>query len=137
MRADPLEILGAARSMLGTPFHHQGRLPGVGLDCAGLIVCAFRAVGVELIDLQGYGRRTDELLRMLHLNFEADAAGGPGWVRSFWVGRPGRVRHAAIDSGDGRIIHTIEGGRMVEEDAGAWAKRRHWFWRLPEASWAV
>ncbi len=28
--------IAAARTCLGTPFHHQGRAPGVGLDCIGL-----------------------------------------------------------------------------------------------------
>lgn len=36
MAAD--EIIAAARAELGTPFVHQGRLPGKALDCAGLAV---------------------------------------------------------------------------------------------------
>lgn len=45
-----------ARSYIGTPFHHQGRLPGVGLDCAGVVVCALVASGVTVQDVKGYGR---------------------------------------------------------------------------------
>jgi cell wall-associated NlpC family hydrolase len=50
------EFIAAARSYIGTPFHHQGRLPGVGLDCAGVIVCAAAACGYSVQDVQGYGR---------------------------------------------------------------------------------
>ncbi|MCM8624142.1 MAG: NlpC/P60 family protein [Candidatus Accumulibacter sp.] len=50
------EILIAARQCLGTPFRHQGRLVGVGLDCAGVAVHIARVIGVEYVDVQGYGR---------------------------------------------------------------------------------
>lgn len=40
--------------MLGTRFHHQGRLPGIGLDCGGLIVCAAREAGFIINDRHGY-----------------------------------------------------------------------------------
>ena len=30
------QIIAAARSLKGTPFQHQGRIPGIGLDCAGV-----------------------------------------------------------------------------------------------------
>lgn len=46
----------AARSFIGTPFHHQGRLPQVGLDCAGVVVCALRKIGAPVSDVAGYGR---------------------------------------------------------------------------------
>ncbi len=36
------EIVRIAVSYLGTPFHHMGRQPGVGLDCAGVLVCVAR-----------------------------------------------------------------------------------------------
>jgi NlpC/P60 family putative phage cell wall peptidase len=31
------EVVDAARCWIGTPFHHQGRLRGVGCDCGGLV----------------------------------------------------------------------------------------------------
>lgn len=31
-------IVAQARSWIGTPFHHQGRVKGVGVDCIGLLV---------------------------------------------------------------------------------------------------
>lgn len=41
-RADAVRV---GRSYLGTPFHHRGREPGIGLDCAGLVVCVCRELG--------------------------------------------------------------------------------------------
>ena len=40
------QVVAEARSWLGTPFHHQGRLKGVGVDCAGLIYCVQHELGL-------------------------------------------------------------------------------------------
>ena len=63
------EIVYAARQCLSTPFRHQGRLVGVGLDCAGVIVHVGRTIGVDVIDVDGYGRtpNDNQLLRTLDL----------------------------------------------------------------------
>lgn len=42
----PADVVAAARALLGTPFHHQGREPGVGLDCAGVPIVVARALGL-------------------------------------------------------------------------------------------
>ena len=49
------EIVAEARTLVGTPFQHQGRVPGVGLDCGGVIVHLLRYMGIEY-DVPGYGR---------------------------------------------------------------------------------
>lgn len=54
MTAD--DILCAARACLETPFRHQGRAIGVGLDCAGLLIVVARQLGFDPIDVDGYGR---------------------------------------------------------------------------------
>ena len=38
MQITPDIIISQARSWLRTPFHHQGRVKGVGVDCIGLVV---------------------------------------------------------------------------------------------------
>lgn len=50
------DFVNAALDLLGTPFLHQGRLPGIALDCAGVVVCAARAAGYKVADVQGYAR---------------------------------------------------------------------------------
>jgi NlpC/P60 family putative phage cell wall peptidase len=52
-------MITKARSCLGTPFHHQGRLPGVGLDCIGLVIFGLRAAGIKVKDRTDYSRRPD------------------------------------------------------------------------------
>ena len=49
---DPLIV--AAREYLETPWVHQGRLKGVGVDCVGLLVCAGRDAGYTIEDVEGY-----------------------------------------------------------------------------------
>lgn len=36
------DVVRVCRSYVGTPYHHMGRLPGTGLDCAGVLICAGR-----------------------------------------------------------------------------------------------
>jgi len=50
-----------ARSYLNTPFMHQGRTPGVGLDCAGLIICTGREMGFLAadFDVSNYAQQPD------------------------------------------------------------------------------
>jgi cell wall-associated NlpC family hydrolase len=47
MPASRAEIVKLARTCLGTPFRHQGRLPGHGLDCAGLIIHVSNTLGLS------------------------------------------------------------------------------------------
>jgi NlpC/P60 family putative phage cell wall peptidase len=47
----PDDIIRAARGRIGTPFHHQARIKGVGVDCIGLLVGI--AAELELTDDKG------------------------------------------------------------------------------------
>lgn len=47
------EIIQAARSLIGTPWAHQGRTPGVGIDCAGVVVHILKLNGIDY-DTAGY-----------------------------------------------------------------------------------
>ena len=44
------DVVRVARSYVGTPHHHLGRLPGVGLDCAGVLICTGRELGLVAAD---------------------------------------------------------------------------------------
>lgn len=50
------DVIAAARALIGTPFAHQGRLPGIALDCAGVIVATATALGIAHDDVAGYSR---------------------------------------------------------------------------------
>lgn len=55
------DIVACARSFLGTPFHHAERQPGIGLDCAGVLVCCAREQGLVEpgFDVPAYEARPD------------------------------------------------------------------------------
>lgn len=49
-------FVAAARSLIGTPYHTKGRLPGVGLDCIGVPIVAAWLCGLRprSFDIRGY-----------------------------------------------------------------------------------
>ncbi|AXA66756.1 NlpC/P60 family protein [Pseudomonas oryzihabitans] len=49
-------IVDIAKETLGTPFHHQGRALGVGMDCAGVLVHVLFRLGLPFNDEMGYPR---------------------------------------------------------------------------------
>ena len=55
------DIVAAARTHMGTPWVHQGRTPGVAMDCAGLVICVARQLGLVPpdMDVNGYTREAD------------------------------------------------------------------------------
>lgn len=54
------DIIAAARREIGTPFRHQGRLPGKALDCAGLVVRVAYVIGADYLDYSGYSRHPSD-----------------------------------------------------------------------------
>jgi cell wall-associated NlpC family hydrolase len=52
-------IIAEARRWLGTPFHHQGRVRGVGVDCAGLVIRVGQEVGLSMREETGYSAVPD------------------------------------------------------------------------------
>jgi cell wall-associated NlpC family hydrolase len=50
-------VVEKAREYLGTRWHHQGRVKGVGVDCIGLIMCVAYDLGLgDWRGVGGYGR---------------------------------------------------------------------------------
>lgn len=58
-----------AREWVGTPYHHQARVPFVGLDCIGLLICTARVLGHVSPDfnITGYRRVPDGHSLMHHM----------------------------------------------------------------------
>lgn len=122
-------ILRAARACLGTPFRHQGRQIGVGLDCAGLCICVAKEIGHDVSDVEGYGRYPsggqlmDALSMQPFLRRRANASDRqPGDLLLMrFVSDP---QHLAIFAGP-TIIHAYESaGKCCEHVINApWASR--------------
>lgn len=47
-------IVSAAERLIGTPFHHAARVPGVGVDCSGLLCCVAKEIGYPFNDVSAY-----------------------------------------------------------------------------------
>lgn len=119
-------IVAAARECLGTPFRHQGRVPGVGLDCAGVICHVAHRLGLPYDAPTNYPR--DPYQGLLEAALDAQAclqrvdALEPGAVLLMRTRR--EPRHVGIWTG-ATLIHADETvGRVCEHglDAG-WLRR--------------
>jgi NlpC/P60 family putative phage cell wall peptidase len=125
-----------AREYLGTRFHHQGRLKGIGIDCIGLLVCVCRDLGLPHTDIPDYSRQPDGItfLKVFREHWEeipiSDAREGD--ALAFWIEHPNFTKHAALVSDVG-IIHTYQSvDRVVEQTlAESWKKRISAAFRIP------
>ena len=51
------DVITVARAAIGTPFRHQGRRAGSGLDCVGLACHVACTLGIQHVDRHGYERQ--------------------------------------------------------------------------------
>jgi len=129
-------IIEVARSYCGTPFHHQGRLPGTGLDCAGVVVCALNECGYQVNDRANYGRipAEGEFMRAIweHCNSVQLVAIAPGDLMMFAFRT--EPQHVALISQIDPImlIHSWQDvGKVVENGFdNAWQTRLRGCYRL-------
>jgi len=128
-------LAAAAMQLVGVPFRLHGRDPRLGLDCVGVLVAAFAAIGrVPRLPLHYRLRRaniSDFLTGARELGL-VDASGSlaPGDVL---VVKPGPAQfHAAIVTQSKTIVHAHAGlGHVVASPAPLpWPVEHHW--RLPD-----
>lgn len=132
------DIVAEARTWIGTPFHHQGRLKGVGADCGGVPVGVAQALGLTWADTVGYARTPSRAQFRATIErawipiARSDVL--PGDLMSFAFCF--EEQHLAIVSqlNPLRIIHAWEdSGKVVENDLDAvWARRLRGCWRFKE-----
>lgn len=135
----PQHVIDAARAWIGTPFHHQGRALGVGVDCTGLILCAFNACGAGMADVIGYPRIPSggDLRKELSARFSkvGGAVPQPGDVLELTLERD--PTHVAIYTERGTIIHANGSpasalNRVIEHRfIDPWTRRLRGIWRHP------
>ena len=120
------DIIAAARETLETPFRHQGRIAGVGLDCAGVIAHVADRLGMHYDAPTNYGRTPYRGLLEATLDAQPclervpDMQAGDVLLMK-WKAEP---MHLAIWTGS-RIIHAYEGaGKCCEHGLDdAWRSR--------------
>lgn len=128
------EFISAARRYIGTPFQHQARLPGVGLDCAGVVVCALQECGYAVNDRQGYGRIpsqgifTHAIVEHCDTIQQSDVLPGDLMMFAF----RDEPQHIAVVAENNMLIHAYQDvGRVVENSLDAtWQSRLCGCYRL-------
>jgi cell wall-associated NlpC family hydrolase len=99
------ELTAAALALVGTPFHAQGRAPGIGLDCIGVVVCVARACGIPVIDRAAYPMRPNGELQgemdSRLIRVQGEAREGDILLMAF----DGAPHHVAIVIDSNRIVH--------------------------------
>jgi NlpC/P60 family putative phage cell wall peptidase len=133
------QIVTAARSFLGTPFHHCGRLkgPSGGIDCIGLLTGVCAELGIPYNDHLGYSRHPDGETLPKHVGLSLEAipleAATTGDVLTFWTSKRNVMRHAGILTSPTSLIHTWYNARHVVEHEldPAWQQRIMSAYRFP------
>lgn len=127
-------MITAARACLGTPFHHQGRQPHIGLDCIGLVVVALQACGMRIEDRQDYSIRPngDHLLQALarHGALPVQTIESGDILLFRYDQQP---QHVAIATDNNMMIHSFApAGAVVETNIGVyWQRRLLGIYRFP------
>jgi len=131
--ADPARVVTIARSWLGTPYHDQASLRGVGCDCLGLARGVWReVVGPEPFPIPPYSRDWGEIgpcevladgaRRMMPEIAPADT--DPGALVLFRMQPRAIAKHVGILTGPDAFLHAYERLGVIEEPLTASWRRR-------------
>lgn len=117
------QIIEEARGWIGTPYHHQATLKGVGCDCLGLVRGIYRElVGPEPEQAPPYSSSWAEetgseimvdVCRKYLIEVEVEDR-GPGDVLLFRMLRNGPIKHMGFLSFNNYIIHAYSGHEVIE-----------------------
>jgi NlpC/P60 family putative phage cell wall peptidase len=129
-------IVSIARTWLGTPYHHQASLKGIGCDCLGLVRGVWRELyGTEPEPLPAYTRdwaeaqglteRRETLLEAArrHLIEIPPTTVQPGDILIFRWSRHAPAKHCGMLSTPTTMIHALEGAPVSEVSFSPWWRR--------------
>ena len=139
------QIIQAALTWEGTPYHHQARVKGVGVDCAHFIAGVAIDAGLISPDVQlpfDYSpewnlHNTEEKLVNYLLQFGCveKAIAEPGDIIAFKIGKA--IGHIGIMLPDGKYIHAqnqVKPERVtINTLSGAWLRRHTRTFSFPGA----
>lgn len=142
--ADPVLVISVARSWLGTPYHDQASLRGVGCDCLGLARGVWReVVGDEPFPIPPYSRDWGETgprevlaegaRKMMQEITPSDAC--PGALVLFRMAPRAIAKHVGILTAPDSFIHAYERLGVVEEVlTPTWRRRIAFAFLFPRSS---
>lgn len=132
----PQAVIDEARAWLGTPYQHQARLKGVGVDCAGLLIGVARELGIADVHVAGYGPVPHA--GMLRATVEQHCiridAPEPACVLLMgWLPGPEGEQHLAILTDADTIVHAYAHAQACVEHrySSAWRARTRGYYRMP------
>ena len=139
--ADPDAVIAAARGWLGTPYHDQASLRGVGCDCLGLARGVWRdLVGAEPHAIPPYSRDWGETgvrevlaegARAMMIEIPL-ARIGPGALVLFRMAPRAIAKHVGILTEPDRFIHAYDRLGVIEEALTTpWVRRIAFAFRFP------
>jgi NlpC/P60 family putative phage cell wall peptidase len=142
--ADPELVIAAALSWLGTPYHDQASVRGIGCDCLGLVRGVWReVVGPEPLALPPYSRDWGETgpreplaeaARKVMQELPVTAL-VPGALILFRMRTGAVAKHCGILSAPDRFVHAYECTGVVEVPLDlAWRRRIAFAFLFPEQS---
>lgn len=126
------QVIKLAQQWLGTPYHHQQSLKGVGCDCLGLVRGVYGELyGKNTASITPYSRDWAEasgeetliIAAREHLIEIEKSAHAPGDVLIFRFRKWMVAKHAAIETQGGRMIHAIEQAPVSEVRLSPWWQR--------------
>jgi len=116
--------IAEAHTWLGTPYHHQGRIKGVGVDCATILCEVYEKIGaIPFVDPTPYPpdwhlhRDGERYMGWLHQYAKETDKPQPGDIALWKFGRC--FSHAGIIISDQQIIHSYLGIGVVIESTSA------------------
>jgi len=131
--ADPERAIAAARGWLGTPYHDQASMRGVGCDCLGLVRGVWRELyGPEPLPIPPYSRDWGETGTREPLAEAARqvmpeipvADATPGALILFRMRTGAVAKHCGIVTAPDRFVHAYERTGVVEVPLDAPWRRR-------------
>lgn len=138
------DIVTEARTWIGTPYRHQASRKDAGADCLGLLRGVWRAFyGPERIPVPPYTpnwaeeakRETLFEAAREHLNEIDRGAARAGDVILIRVRDRGPAKHAAIVTGNVRILHAYDGHAVAETALpAAWRRRIAFAFEFPDVT---
>ena len=141
---DPELVIAAARAWLGTPYHDQASLRGVGCDCLGLVRAVWRDLyGPEPMPIPPYSRDWGETgareplakaaRRVMWEVPVTDTA--PGALILFRMRTGAVAKHCGIVTAPDRFIHAYERSGVAEVPLDpAWRRRVAFAFLFPNPS---
>jgi NlpC/P60 family putative phage cell wall peptidase len=140
--ANPAKVIAAARSWLGTPYHDQASLKGVGCDCLGLARGVWReVVGDEPFIVPPYSRDWGETglrevlaegARGAMIEIAPEHAGA-GALLLFRMMPRAIAKHVGILTEVGTFIHAYERLGVIEEPlTSSWRRRIAFAFLFPQ-----